>query len=62
MSAGFLRLEGKTMSIYSENNERMIPKEVFYKGHKYVWNESDELYYREDTEELALTLDYAESL
>lgn len=47
--------------IYSENEERMILKEIEYLGYKYIWNESDELYYREDTEELALTLDFVES-
>lgn len=46
--------------IWSEANESMIKKEVEYKGHKYIWNEADELYFREDTEELALTLDFVE--
>ena len=47
--------------IYSENEERTILKSVEYLGKKYIWNEEDELYYREDTEELALTLDFVES-
>lgn len=48
--------------VYSENEERMVLKEVEYLGKKYIWNESDEMYYREDTEELALTLDFVESI
>ena len=47
--------------VYSENNDRMVLKEVEYLGKKYIWNEQDELYYREDTEELALSLDFVES-
>lgn len=47
--------------IYSDNEGRMILKEVEYLGKKYIWNEADEMYYREDTEELALTLDFVES-
>ena len=47
--------------VYSENEERMLVKEVEYLGKKYVWNEEDELYYWEKSEELALTLDFVES-
>ena len=47
--------------IYSENEERMLVKEVEYLGKKYIWNEEDELYYWEKSEELTLTLDFVES-
>ena len=47
--------------IYSDNEGKMVLKEVEYLGHKYIWSETDLLYYREDTEELALTLDFVES-
>ena len=47
--------------IYSENEERMVLKEVEYLGKKYIWNEEDELYYWEKSEELGLTLDFVES-
>lgn len=46
---------------YSDYLEKKVLKEVEYLGHKYIWNETDLLYYREDTEELALTLDFVES-
>ena len=47
--------------VYSENEERMLVKEVEYLGKKYIWNEEDEIYYWEKSEELALTLDFVES-
>lgn len=47
--------------IYSDNEGRMVPKSVTYLGKCYIWNESDEMYYREDTDEDALTLEFVES-
>ena len=45
----------------SNSKERMVLREVEYLGHKYFWCEVDGMYYREDTEEIALTLDFVES-
>ena len=48
--------------VYSENEGKMVLSEVKYMEYRYIWNEMDELYYREDTTELALTLDFVESM
>lgn len=48
--------------IYSVNEERMVLKEVEYRGKKYQWNEDDEVYYSMETDEAYLSLDFAEKI
>lgn len=46
--------------IWSDNNNRMIHKGFTYHNKHFTWNESDEMYYYDESEELRFYLDTAE--
>lgn len=40
--------------IWSENQESMVVKGFVYRGKHYTWCEADELYYRDDVDDIYL--------
>ena len=39
------------MMIWSESQERMVNKGFTLNGRHYTWNDADEVYYRDDTDD-----------